>query len=79
MCSRKNGLRRHPVNDQPEVPPETLDYGFSGNWLRTTSNNGAQSATLTLTDLPAHTHVNLDFLLAALDSIDSDMARLPSR
>src|SRR5262245_35004218 len=49
---------------------------FGGNFLRNTTGNlfggGAPpvKTTLTLTDLPAHTSINLRFLLAIIDSWD---------
>lgn len=45
---------------------------FSGNFLRSTADNQgenpAQAITLTLNNLPAHTSVDLNFLLAIIDS-----------
>ncbi|MBM4301284.1 MAG: PEP-CTERM sorting domain-containing protein [Deltaproteobacteria bacterium] len=44
---------------------------FGGNFLRNTSTgNPASSTTLTLTGLPAHTSVNVNFLLGIIDSWD---------
>lgn len=44
---------------------------FSGDFLRNTSaGNPASSTTLTLTALPAHTSVNVNFLLGIIDSWD---------
>lgn len=44
---------------------------FGGNFLRNTSTgNPAQYTTLTLTGLPAHTSVNVNFLLGLIDSWD---------
>jgi hypothetical protein len=44
---------------------------FSGNLLRNSSPGGAGNATvLTLTGLPRHTRVDVDFLLAIIDSWD---------
>ncbi len=44
---------------------------FGGNFLRNTSTgNPAQYTTLTLTGLPAHTSVNINFLLGIIDSWD---------
>lgn len=40
---------------------------FSGNFLRSATGN---VVTLTLTGLQAHTAINLDFLFAAIDSLD---------
>src|SRR5947209_20033051 len=51
---------------------------FSGNFLRNTTGNNfgggppPLKTTLTLTDLPAHTSINLKFLLAIIDSWDGD-------
>lgn len=59
------------VDSRPRPDLDFLDYGMSGNWLRTT-NGGTQTATLTLTDLPGHSFIDLDFLLGTLDSIDSN-------
>lgn len=59
------------VNSRARPDADYLDYGFSGNWLRT-STAGTQTATVTLTDLPPHTWVDLDFLLAVLDSMDGN-------
>lgn len=42
---------------------------FAGNLLRYHAT-GVQPTTLTLTNLPAHTHVSLSFLLAVIDSWD---------
>lgn len=45
---------------------------FSGDFLRNDSmGNPASPSILTLTSLPAHTTVSMDFLLAAIDSWDS--------
>jgi hypothetical protein len=41
---------------------------FSGNFLR--NSTLGQPSRLTLTNLPAHTHVNIGFLLAVIDSWD---------
>lgn len=44
---------------------------FGGNFLRNTSTgNPAEYTTLTLTGLPAHTSVNINFLLGIIDSWD---------
>ena len=43
---------------------------FSGNMLRNPTSKPAQPTTLTLTNLPSHTSVNLNFLFAAIDSWD---------
>jgi hypothetical protein len=44
---------------------------FGGDFLRNTSTgNPASSTTLTLTGLPAHTSVNVNFLLGIIDSWD---------
>lgn len=40
---------------------------FGGRFLRSPTGN---EVTLTLTALPAHTHISLGFLLAAIDSLD---------
>jgi VCBS repeat-containing protein len=55
------------------------DNLFSGTFLRNTVDNGggagaAQATVLTLTNLPAHTRVDLDFLLALIDSWDGNNA-----
>jgi hypothetical protein len=42
-------------------------YQFGGMFLRSPTGN---LITLTLTGLPAHDHINLDFLFAAIDSLD---------
>ena len=42
-------------------------YGFDGNFLRSPTGN---IVTLQLNDLPAHTTLSLDFLFAAIDSLD---------
>ncbi len=51
---------------------------FAGNFLRNTADNvddGAATKTvLTLTNLPAHSHVDIRFLLAILDSWDGSSA-----
>jgi len=45
---------------------------FGGNLLRNDTLGGSSTATtLTLTDLPEHTHVSVSFLLAVIDSWDS--------
>jgi hypothetical protein len=45
--------------------------GFDGTFLRNTaSGNPASKTTLTLTDLPEHTSIDLEFLLAIIDSWD---------
>ncbi|MBQ0931788.1 PEP-CTERM sorting domain-containing protein [Ideonella alba] len=47
-----------------------LAYGkrvFGGQMLRSATGN---VVTLTLTDLPAHRHLGIDFLFAAIDSLD---------
>ncbi|MCW5768479.1 MAG: hypothetical protein KIT19_07330 [Phycisphaeraceae bacterium] len=45
---------------------------FGGQLLRNDSTGNPAAATaLTLTDLPAHTHVSVSFLLAVIDSWDS--------
>lgn len=43
---------------------------FGGNFLRNTSAYPAQYTTLTLTGLPAHTSVNVNFLLGTIDTWD---------
>jgi hypothetical protein len=46
--------------------------GFSGNFLRnTTTGNPAGSTVLTLSNLPAHTSIDVNFLFAFIDSWDS--------
>ena len=46
--------------------------GFSGNFLRNTSTGNPAAATiLTLNNLPAHNSIDIDFLLAFIDSWDS--------
>jgi hypothetical protein len=46
---------------------------FGGNFLRNTSaGNPAQYTTLTLTGLPAHTSVNVNFLLGIIDTWDGN-------
>ncbi len=50
-----------------------LSNGFSGNWLKTSGNASTTTpgiATLTLSNLPIHTSIDLTFLLAPMDSID---------
>jgi hypothetical protein len=48
---------------------------FSGNFLRNqTAGNPASLTTLTLNNLPAHTSVDIDFLLAVIDSWDGVQA-----
>jgi hypothetical protein len=60
-------------------------YGFEGIFLRNTSSDGVpgdtqystiplESTTFTLTDLPEHNIVDISFLLAIIDSWDSDNA-----
>lgn len=56
---------RQPVLDFAGYGPSGNQ--FSGNWLRTAGSNGH---TLTLTNLPAHTMVNVGFLLGVLDTWD---------
>ena len=58
------------IDDQTPPDEDLLDYGFSAPNLLRTSAGGTQTATLTLTNLPRHAYVDLDFVLAALDSID---------
>ena len=70
--SATTGFNIETVTSRARPDADYLDYGFSGNWLRASTNNGSQTTTLTLTDLPSHTYIDLDFLLAAVDSIDSD-------
>jgi Ca2+-binding RTX toxin-like protein len=49
--------------------------GFSGDFLRNTSGgNPASATTLTLTNLPAHDGLDIDFLLALIDSWDGTSA-----
>ncbi|ELR97764.1 Calx-beta domain-containing protein, partial [Gloeocapsa sp. PCC 73106] len=49
----------------------TGDNDFSGNFLRnTTVGNPASKTTLTLSGLPSHTSIDLNFLLAIIDSWD---------
>lgn len=64
------GFSREPI--QTTNSPNFTDYKpFSpGSWLRTTSGT-TQSATLTLTGLPAHDLIDLKFLIGTMDSIDS--------
>jgi VCBS repeat-containing protein len=50
---------------------------FSGTFLRNTADNGggsgaAPATVLTLTNLPAHSSIDLDFLLALIDSWDGN-------
>lgn len=44
-----------------------VGYQFGGNFLRSPTGN---TITLTLTGLPPHSGLNLDFLFAAIDSLD---------
>ena len=56
-----------------KTPDSFLNYGFDGNWLVNTarpSTNGG-SAVVEFDNLPAHDSIDLGFLLAAGDSIDS--------
>ena len=46
-------------------------YGFGNTFLRNTSQP-AQPITLTLTNLPTHTSISLDFFLAIIDSWDGN-------
>lgn len=46
-------------------------YQFSGSFLRSATDN---TVTLTLTNLPAHTSISLEFLFAAIDSLDGSGA-----
>ncbi|MDZ7855405.1 calcium-binding protein [Sphaerotilus sp.] len=48
------------------------DLGFAGNFLRNTATgNPAAATTLTFNNLPAHTAIDVQFLLALIDSWDS--------
>ena len=47
------------------------NYGFDGQFLRNPTNP-PQNSTLTLTNLPPHDTIDIGFLLAAIDSWDSD-------
>ena len=46
--------------------------GFTGNFLRNPSVSPIQNTTLTLTDLPTHTTIDINFLLAIIDSWDGN-------
>lgn len=54
-----------------ETPDSYLNYGFAGNWLLSAGGRG-QATKVTFRDLPAHTSIDLDLLLAAGGSIDGD-------
>lgn len=49
-------------------------YGFNGAFLRSATGN---VVTLTLDNLPAHTAINVDFLFAAIDSLDGTGSVFP--
>ncbi len=52
----------------------TGQYVFSGKFLRNAAaGNPARATTLSLTGLPAHDSISIDFLLAAIDSWDGDV------
>lgn len=56
-------------------PPDSFtNYGATGQWLinqARSSGSGTGAATLSFTNLPLHESIDIDFLLAAGDSIDS--------
>ena len=64
----------YPTEPLVEVMPyKEVDPRFDGKWLSTNSNpNRDGTATLTFSDLPPHTGIDIDFVLAAFDSIDGD-------
>ncbi|HPA17523.1 MAG TPA: PEP-CTERM sorting domain-containing protein [Verrucomicrobiae bacterium] len=57
-----------------KTPDSFTNHGASGLWLinlARSSGSGTGTATLSFTNLPAHTSIDIDFLLAAGDSIDA--------
>ncbi|MGC6426014.1 MAG: hypothetical protein ACON5H_03340 [Akkermansiaceae bacterium] len=55
----------------PPVDLSTLDPGFGGSWIQSIgSDTRSGKATLTFENLPPHRGLDLDFVIAAFDTID---------